>query len=149
MDSTLRDQIVSIIGEADDLTIATIREDGFPQANTVSYVNEGMTIYFLTPENSQKAYNIAKNNKVSLTINPEYQSWEHIEALSMAALASRVTDEAQQQKIGKLLLSKFPEAAEYEPKEKDVSLAFFKVEPTIISLLDYAKGFGHTEEVCV
>ncbi len=32
MDEKLNDQIASIIDDVDDITIATIRKDGFPQA---------------------------------------------------------------------------------------------------------------------
>jgi nitroimidazol reductase NimA-like FMN-containing flavoprotein (pyridoxamine 5'-phosphate oxidase superfamily) len=46
MDPALKQEIVAILEEANDLTIATVREDGYPQATTVSYVNDGLTIYF-------------------------------------------------------------------------------------------------------
>src|ERR1700731_3853356 len=29
-----------------DMTIATVREDGYPQATAVSYVNDGLAVYF-------------------------------------------------------------------------------------------------------
>jgi hypothetical protein len=35
MDKAIRDQIISIIDDVDDMTIATVREDGYPQASTV------------------------------------------------------------------------------------------------------------------
>ena len=41
------------------MTIATNRPDGWPQATTVGYVNDGLTIYFLCSPQSQKAANIA------------------------------------------------------------------------------------------
>jgi hypothetical protein len=43
-------------------------EDGYPQATTVSYVSDGLTIYFGCGEASQKARNLARNTKVSLTV---------------------------------------------------------------------------------
>ena len=36
MDPALEREIVSILNEANDLTIANVREDGYPQATTVS-----------------------------------------------------------------------------------------------------------------
>jgi hypothetical protein len=36
MDPALEREIVSILNESNDLTIATVREDGYPQATTVS-----------------------------------------------------------------------------------------------------------------
>jgi nitroimidazol reductase NimA-like FMN-containing flavoprotein (pyridoxamine 5'-phosphate oxidase superfamily) len=35
------------------LTIATLRPDGWPQATTVVYANEGLTIYFVCDPGSQ------------------------------------------------------------------------------------------------
>ena len=58
MNKLLRDQIISIIDDVQDMTIATVREDNFPQATTVSYVNDGFAIYFATNKYSQKAKNI-------------------------------------------------------------------------------------------
>jgi hypothetical protein len=39
-------EILSILTGANDMTLATIREDGYPQATTVTYVNYDLTIYF-------------------------------------------------------------------------------------------------------
>lgn len=55
MNLALREEIVSIMNEASDMTIATLRGDGYPQATTVSYANDGLTVYFGTAGASQKA----------------------------------------------------------------------------------------------
>lgn len=144
----LREQIITIIDDVDDMTIATVREDGFPQATTVSYINDGLTIYFITAADGQKAQNIARNNKVSLTIDRVYATWNEIEGLSMGALAIPVSDKQEKEKIGKMLFEKFPRAAQYAPVDES-ELAFFRIEPKVISILDYKKGFGHTELVTV
>ena len=59
MDAALRGEILSVLKGANDMTIATIRPDGFPQATTVSYVSDGLTIYFGCAARSQKAQNVA------------------------------------------------------------------------------------------
>ena len=63
MDEAVRDQIMSIIDDVDDMTIATIRDDGYQQATTVSYVNDGMAIYFGTSTDAQKAKSISTSAK--------------------------------------------------------------------------------------
>ena len=65
----------------------------------------------------------------------------------MGGHAKLVAAPAEQEKISSLLLQKFPEAADYESGDKAVGLAFFRIEPTVISLFDYKKGFGNTELV--
>jgi nitroimidazol reductase NimA-like FMN-containing flavoprotein (pyridoxamine 5'-phosphate oxidase superfamily) len=87
MDSVLEQEIVSILNEANDLTIATVREDGYPQATTVSYVNDGLTIYFGCAAKSQKAQNIARCTKVSVTVNLPYANWSEIRGLSIGGRA--------------------------------------------------------------
>ena len=60
MDPGLKKEILSILDDANDMTIATVREDGYPRATTVSYVDDGLTIYFDCAANSQKAKNLAR-----------------------------------------------------------------------------------------
>lgn len=147
MDETTRGQIISIIDDVDDMTIATVRDDGYPQATTVSYVNDGLTIYFGTATDAQKATNIARSNKVSLTVNRGYSNWGEIAGLSIGGLATIVTDPAEQQKVGELLFKKFPQIPEYASPADTENVALFRIDPIVISLLDYKKGFGHTELV--
>ena len=142
----LRRQIISIIDDVQDMTIATMREDGYPQATTVSYVNDGLTIYFGTAEDSQKARNISRTGKVSVTINRAYGDWDEIEGLSMAGIANRITDRKETEKVGELLFKKFPQIAGYVPSGTE-NVLLFRLEPKVISVLDYSKGFGHTELV--
>lgn len=146
MDEKQREQIVSIIGDVADLTIATVRPDGFPQATTVSYANDGLTIYFMTAADGQKARNIARDDKVSLTIDRPYRNWDEIESLSMGARATIVVDPEEFEKAGKLLMAKFPQAEKHAPPE-GFEFALIRVDPFVISLLDYSKGFGHAELV--
>ncbi len=148
MDETLVEKIAAILAAGNDMTIATIRNDGFPQATTVSYVSDGLTIYFGCEPSSQKAKNIARNNKVSLTVNLDYRDWNQIQGVSMGALAEPITDPNEIQRIGELMLAKFPQVAEFFSPEDDEA-ALFRVTPKVISVLDYTKGFGHTETVAM
>jgi nitroimidazol reductase NimA-like FMN-containing flavoprotein (pyridoxamine 5'-phosphate oxidase superfamily) len=148
MDPTLRQEIISILDDANDMTIATVREDGYPQATTVSYVNDGLTIYFGCAAESQKAKNIARTNKVSLTVNLPYASWIEIRGLSIGGRAERVTDPQEMDQVCQLMFRKFPQIAPYAPTELE-EVALFRAMPEIISVLDYRKGFGHADLVNV
>src|SRR5690349_18666429 len=63
MDETMRGNIVELLNGHRLMTVATNRPDGWPQATTVGYVNDGMTIYFLCGPESQKAQNLARDNR--------------------------------------------------------------------------------------
>jgi nitroimidazol reductase NimA-like FMN-containing flavoprotein (pyridoxamine 5'-phosphate oxidase superfamily) len=131
------------------MTIATLRPDGWPQATTVGYANDGLTLYFLCGPDSQKAANLARDDRVSLTIDHDTPQVMEIAGLSMAARAQAVTDPAEAEKAMRMLMQKYPqEQASLPlpmPTPEDVSI--FRVTPRVISVLDYAKGFGHTDLV--
>ena len=47
-------------------------------------------------------------------------------------------------------MKKFPQAAEFSPlQEEGVTFTLFRITPKVISVLDYTKGFGHTDLVHV
>jgi general stress protein 26 len=148
MDSATREKIVGILEGVSQMTIATVRADGYPQATTVSYVRDGLTIYFGTAADSQKARNIALCDKVSLTVNLPFDRWEKILGLSMGGRAARVTDPTEIAKVSRIMLEKFPEGTDFGPDEAD-RIALFSVTPVVVSVLDYSNGVGHTELVMV
>ena len=147
MDSSIREEILSILDRANDMTIATIRQDGYPQATTVSYANDGLDIYFGCSGESQKARNISRNGKVSLTINLPYANWGEIRGISAGGHADRLMDPREIARAGQLLLEKFPQGIAEYASGALMGVAFFKILPKVISVLDYRKGFGHTELV--
>lgn len=147
MDQTKRQFVLDIISNANDLTLATIRPDGYPQATTVSYANDGLTLYVVVDKHSQKADNIRHCDKVSLTINPDYQDWSHIKGISMGAKAEIVNDPKEIEYAGECILRKFPQAKEWMQGSENTAPAFLKITPVVISVLNYEKGFGHTDLV--
>jgi general stress protein 26 len=147
MDQSFKDFVLQVIDGATDLTLATLRPDGYPQATTVSYAHDGLALYVGIGKHSQKAENIRHNNKVSLTINLPYHDWREIKGLSMSALAEIVQDGAGVATAKACLLKRFPQIAEWGDSAVASEMAFLKITPQVISILDYSKGFGHTELV--
>lgn len=130
------------------MTVATLRPDGWPQATTVGYASEGFTLYFLCGLESQKASNLAHDDRVSLTIDHDTPQVMEISGLSMAAHAQRVTDTAEAEEALRLLMQKYPpQNAIRLPMPKPADVAIFRVTPTVISVLDYTKGFAHADLV--
>ena len=144
MDNALLEKIVAILAGARDMTIATIREDGFPQATTVSYVSDGLTIYFCCDPSSQKAENLARNKRVSLTANLDYSDWNQIQGVSIGGLTEPISDPEEMEKVGNLMLAKFPQVSDFVSDEMG-EILLFRIKPVVVSVLDYSKGFGHTD----
>jgi nitroimidazol reductase NimA-like FMN-containing flavoprotein (pyridoxamine 5'-phosphate oxidase superfamily) len=148
MEEEIRKKILSLLDEHRIMTVATLRPDGWPQATTVGYVNDGLTLYFLCGLDSQKAKNLALDDRLSLTIDHDTANLMAITGLSMAGHAHAVTDRAEAEKVLRMLPLKYSDAPPVPikmPSPDDIRL--FRVSPTVISMLDYTKGFGHTDLV--
>ena len=146
MDDEIRRKILALLDQHRIMTVATLRPDGWPQATTVGYVNEGLTLYFLCGLDSQKAKNLERDDRLSLTIDHDTADLMAITGLSMAARAHAVNDRADAEKVWRMLPLRYPEAVHLSikmPSADEVRL--FRITPLVISVLDYSKGFGHTD----
>src|SRR5215471_17088778 len=113
MDDTLKFKILELLDQHRLMTVATNRPDGWLQATTVGYVNDGLTLYFLCAPQSQKAQNLARDNRISLTIS----------GLSMAAHAQPVDDPAEITKALNMMPPKFPEYTSLPiPKPEEIRI---------------------------
>jgi nitroimidazol reductase NimA-like FMN-containing flavoprotein (pyridoxamine 5'-phosphate oxidase superfamily) len=148
MNEEIREKILTLLDQHRIMTVATLRPDGWPQATTVGYVNEGLTLYFLCGLDSQKAKNLARDNRISLTIDHDAADLMTITGLSMAARTQAVDDRAEAEKVLRMLPLKYPNTPPLPMKMPNPDeIRLFRVTPTIISVLDYSKGFGHTDLV--
>lgn len=154
MTPELRAKMIEIIEQCKDMAISTTREDGWPQVNTVGFVSIEDNIYFETFRTSAKAKNIARDNRISLAISPFYKDIAHGSGISLAGYAEEVTDEETSRECSRLLLEKMPELKDItyndgDPVFPDPNVIKFRILPTIISILDFEKGFGHADLVVV
>jgi nitroimidazol reductase NimA-like FMN-containing flavoprotein (pyridoxamine 5'-phosphate oxidase superfamily) len=150
MDATLRSKILEILADNRIMTVATLRPDGWPQATTVGFASDGLTLYFLCAPASQKAANLGRDDRVSITVDHDTDQVMEIAGLSMAARAARVTDAAEMERALGLLFSRYPAQKDFPfamPKPEDI--AVFRVTPKVISVLDYTKGFAHSDLIAV
>ena len=150
MDDLMKQKILSLLEGHRIMTIATLRPDGWPQATTVGYVNEGLTLWFLCGLESQKAKNLALDNRVSITIDHDTPDIMSITGLSMAARTCRVSDRVEAEKVLGMLPLRYPDAPPATarlkmPAPEDVAL--YRIVPEVISVIDYTKGFAHADLV--
>lgn len=147
MDQAAHDFILDILDRCPDLALATIRPDGYPQATTVSYAHDGLTIYIGVGRNSQKAANIRACDKVSFSITAPYADWSEIRGLSAAATARILERPEEVGQAGNCLLRRFPQVGQWADLARSGAVLLLEIRPRLFSLLDYRKGFGHTELV--
>lgn len=148
MDAEMKRKILTLLDQHRIMTVATLRPDGWPQATTVGYVNEDLTLYFLCSLESQKARNLAKDDRVSITIDHDTSDLMAITGLSMAAHAQVVDDRNEAEKVLHMLPLKYPDTPPLPMKMPSPDeIRLFRVKPVVISVLDYSMGFGHTDLV--
>ena len=148
MDDKTTRAILEIVDRHRITSLATLRPDGWPQATTVGYVNEGLHIYFLCGRDSQKAHNLSQDDRVSLTINDDPSDVMQIKGLSLAGHASPVEDNIEAARVIALWPLKYPTVKEFPmPMPTPDQVRVFRVTPSVLSLLDYSQGFGHSDLV--
>ena len=148
MNEALNEEIRAILEAGKDLTLATVREDGWPQATTVSYASDGLRVFFGCGSQSQKARNLARDDRVSLTVNLPYGPWSEIRGLSIGGRGGRGSAPAQHgpARAPGRAPNAPPSTHNQQPAEAG-DLAMFEIRPEVVSVLDYRKGFGHTDLV--
>jgi general stress protein 26 len=154
----LKDLVLQVLNEHRVMTIATNRADGWPQATMVGYVNDGFLLYCFVAQNAQKYENILRDPRVSIASGSDSSRPSEIKGLSLAARASSVADRDEFDYIAALRLKRYPEYAARSPvtgvgdatqrtapQPSPDGVALLRIVPEIISILDYAKAFGHSD----
>ena len=141
-------QMIELLDEHRIMTIATLRPDGWPQATVVSYANDGFVLYSFIVRNGQKYTNICRDPRVSISIAKDYPQPLAIKGLSLAGQAKVIEDRGEFVHAYSLILHRFPEYKIMPRPNPDV-VRLIRIVPEIVSILDYSKGFGHTDLVRV
>jgi nitroimidazol reductase NimA-like FMN-containing flavoprotein (pyridoxamine 5'-phosphate oxidase superfamily) len=146
MNEELQALILRILDQHRIMTVATNRPDGWPQATIVGYVNDGMRLYTFVARLGQKYANIARDPRVSIAVGSDFDDPLKIEGLSLAGRAHPVEDKREFDRVCDLFLKRYPEYASW-PKPDPATAPMIRIVPEIVSVLDYSKGFGHSDLV--
>ena len=130
------------------LAIATLRADGWPQNTIVGYANDGLLVYFLISRSSQKLANIERDDRVSFAIGEEPNDFRRLKAVYAGAHASEVTDPKQREHAWQLLKQRHPNLRDFELPDRSEA-AMMRAPLMFVSILDFTKGLGHTDELTV
>ena len=144
----MESKAVDILNSHRLMTIATLRPDGWPQATMVSYANEGLLLYFIISRQSQKYANIYRDSRVGITIGRDFDDPAKIRGLSIAANASEVRDPMQRERAVELILERHPALAKLGGPDLQHS-AVVRAYSSIVTIIDYSKGFGHADLLTV
>jgi nitroimidazol reductase NimA-like FMN-containing flavoprotein (pyridoxamine 5'-phosphate oxidase superfamily) len=144
MESELQELALKILDEHRIMCIATNRNDGWPQATMVGYANSRLFLYFFVARLSQKFANIKRDPRVSITVGSDFSDPAKIRGLSMAGTASIVTARDECDRAEFAFLERFPEFKSW-PRPNFAVSSLMKISPKVFSIIDYSKGFGHSD----
>src|SRR5574340_726692 len=148
MKQEFKRQIVDQLNQHRIMTIATNRPDGWPQATIVGYANDSLIIYCVIARDSQKYANITRDPRVSLTIGKDVPQPLQIKGLSIAARAAIATDAGEREHASEIFYRRYPEYKIMPPPDPE-AMPLLRLTPELVSVLDYARGFGHADLVKV
>jgi uncharacterized protein YhbP (UPF0306 family) len=142
MKEELTKAVVNYLDTHRHCTLATIREDNSPQTSTVSYVNEGLKIYFMTDPSSQKAKNIAFCPKVALAVSEDFLDWDEIKAVQLAGTGEWLEAGPELSRTQQMFARKFPQVKKYLDSWGVTieQIPFLRVSPTISTTWTTRKG---------
>ena len=152
MKQDLEKAIVSYLDGHRHCAIATVSEDGAAHISTVSYVNQGLDIYFMTDPSSRKAKNIAFCNKIAIAIGEDYLDWDEIKGVHLSGTVEWIKDPADLKRVQQMFAGKFPQVHKVLQRTYGVTIdiiPFLKITPKSIDYLDYSKGFNHWDTLAV
>jgi Pyridoxamine 5'-phosphate oxidase len=159
MMSRIKRLVLEVLDSHRVMTVATNRPDGWPQATMVGYVNDGFLLYCWIARNAQKCANIRRDTRVSAAIGSDAPRPLDIKGLSLAGKAAFVLDQGEANHVLSLRGQRYPEYVALPPlilrqgpeqrlaSDPSSEVVLLRIAPEIISVLDYSRGFGHSDLV--
>jgi nitroimidazol reductase NimA-like FMN-containing flavoprotein (pyridoxamine 5'-phosphate oxidase superfamily) len=148
MDRDFKAEITAQLDAHQIMTIATLRRDGWPQATVVSYGNEGLVLYSIIGRNTQKYLNIVRDPRVSVAISSDSAQPLQYKGLSLGGHATVVENSGEIERLCATVLSRNPQYKEF-PAPDQTMIAVLCLKPEVVSIIDYSRGFGHSDLVRV
>jgi nitroimidazol reductase NimA-like FMN-containing flavoprotein (pyridoxamine 5'-phosphate oxidase superfamily) len=148
LEAVVEKTAVQILDSHRLMAISTVRPDGWPQTTIVGYANNGLRLYFVIFRSSQKLANIQRDDRVSIAVGDEPRDFQHLTAVFAGAHAYEVKDASERELAWQLLTRRHPNLADFGiPDETEAALMCASCKH--VSVLDYSKGFGHTDSFTV
>lgn len=129
------------------MTLATVSEDGRPQAAALFYAEmDDFSCVFVSEQKVRHSHNLLHDSRVAATIHADGQQWQTIQGLQIEGRCIRLTGAAVET-ARNVYTDKYPFLKTH--KLLGVALhfgTFYQLLPDWIRLIDNSLGFGHKEE---
>ncbi len=144
----LRERIRQFLADHTTLTLATVAEDGRPQAAPLFFAEmDDLSLVFISERKSRHSRNVSRDDRIAATIYADGQVWQSIQGVqlegSCRALSGRAARAARE-----VYLAKYAFIAQNNVLAMMLKLVtFYEIKPRWIRLVDNSQGFGHKEEL--
>jgi uncharacterized protein len=148
MSHELEARIKQFLAAHTTLALATVAEDGRPQAAPLFFAEtDDLSLIFISETKVRHSRNIARDRRVAAAIYADGQQWQSIRGVQLegecVALSGPAADQART-----VYLAKYP----FIKADKLLAamlhfVTFYKISPAWLRLIDNSQGFGHKEEL--
>lgn len=153
----LRTSIQAFLAEHTTMTLATVGEDGAPQAAAVFYAaDEALDLFFLSSPTTRHSVNLARRPRVAASIQADNQAWQMIRGLQIEGAARALEGVAETAHAMRVYAGQFDflrsllDGVDGGPSALRGPLAsslFYVLRPAWIRMVDNTQRFGHKEEL--
>jgi uncharacterized protein YhbP (UPF0306 family) len=144
----LKNRIRRFLATHMTMTLATVGEDGRPQAAALFFAEtEALSLVFISEPKTRHSQNVARDGRVAATIYAEGQQWQTIKGLQVEGVCWALS--GQEAKAARAVyLAKYPFIEENKLLAAMLHLVtFYQVSPAWLRLIDNSQGFGYKEEL--
>jgi uncharacterized protein YhbP (UPF0306 family) len=143
----LETRIKNFLGDHTTLALATLAEDGRPQAAPLFYAEmDDLSLIFISEQKARHSQNVARDDRVAATIYADGQPWQTIRGLQLEGICTPLSG-APAETARTAYLAKYPFILESKLLTGMLErVTFYKISPTWLRLIDNSQGFGHKEE---
>jgi len=145
----MREIVAGFLDGHNTMSLATYRH-GSIYAASLFYASEGLTLYFISDPDSAHSVNISLNPEVAVTISKDHSDWKTVRGLQLRGRAYEVP-EGESEPARKIFEKKYPFLAELlgnpDLFRGARGIAFYKVVPETVRLIDNGVRFGYRAEL--
>lgn len=139
--------VVEALNREHLMTLACLRADGWPQATTVGFVNEGLDLYFVVSRGSQKLANLQADPRASVAVRISGPGAGDGVGVSMGGRVEEVTDPVEVERLNRAVIDRFPGIHVHCPSGDSVAVLRFR--PTVVSAVGVVAGRSSPETFTV
>lgn len=146
----LQDKTLAYLADHHVMTLATHGPEGL-WAAAVFYAEDDFDLLFLSAATTRHARNLAANPAAAATIQRDYRDWPEIKGVQLEGTVERLEGAERAAAIARYG-RKFPLVAGAAKAPAMIAralarVAWYRLRPTRLYLIDNSLGFGHRDEV--